>query len=375
MTEAAIPGNTDRHRLREDPITRWLLLVAALIVLMVVVGGFVRLSRAGLSIVEWDLITGVVPPIGEGAWEEAFADYRLTPEYQLVNEGMTLGEFQRIYLYEWGHRLIARLAGLAVVVPLIWLMARRRLTLRRSLPYWGIAALFAAQGALGWVMVSSGLRDQPRVSEFRLTIHLLTALLLLGIVLWMALNRVTADRDPEPAEPIPSRTLPVARVLLGTIVAQIGLGGLVAGLKAGHVSTTWPLMGGSLVPPGTFSSGSWWLDSLTEPVGAHWLHRWFAMAVLGLTVAVVVQVRRHHRDDPSLHTAATWLIGTIAVQVGLGVWTVLSNVTKWVALAHQANGVIAFSVVLVTVHLLRERTRPAGATEGGKTMGAIRSPV
>ncbi|MCP3854090.1 MAG: heme A synthase, partial [Actinomycetia bacterium] len=143
-----------------DPITRWLLMVAVLVATMVVVGGYVRLSRAGLSITEWDVVTGVIPPIGDVAWEQSFADYQQTPEYQLINRSMTLAEYQRIFYIEWAHRLIARIAGLLVVLPLFWFLWKGRLSWRSSLRYWAITILFGVQGILGWIMVSSGLRDR-----------------------------------------------------------------------------------------------------------------------------------------------------------------------------------------------------------------------
>ena len=161
------PVPTHRDLASRDPITRWLLLVASLIVIMVIVGGYTRLSRAGLSIVEWDVVTGVLPPIGEEAWQESFEAYQQTPEYQLVNEGMTLSEYKQIYYIEWAHRLIGRIAGMLVVLPLLWFMWKKYITPRESIKYWLVAVGFGIQGAIGWVMVSSGLEDRPphRVAE------------------------------------------------------------------------------------------------------------------------------------------------------------------------------------------------------------------
>ena len=343
--------STDRPAATSDPITRWLLMVAALVVVIVVVGGFVRLSRAGLSIVEWDVVTGVIPPIGEAAWEESFADYQQTPEYQLINEGMSLGEYQRIFYYEWAHRLIARLAGLMVVLPLLWFMWKRRLTLRDSLPFWGVAALFGIQGAIGWIMVASGLRDRPVVSHARLTIHLLAAVLLLGIALWMALNRI---RDLSPASPRTGNALSktskvLCWALLASLVVQLGYGGLVAGLKAGYISSTWPLMFGRFIPSGLLSTYEPWWENLYQSLGAHWIHRWFAFVVAGLVVAVFASARRDRVSGPE-STALTWLLGVVTLQVTLGVLVVLLGVPKWFALAHQALGVIMFCILLVVVH-------------------------
>ncbi|HEC09339.1 MAG TPA: heme A synthase [Acidimicrobiales bacterium] len=327
-----------------DPITKWLLMVAVLVFFMVLVGGFVRLSRAGLSITEWDPVTGVVPPIGHDAWVNSFAQYQKTPEFRLVNSTMTLGEYQRIFYIEWAHRLIARLAGLAVVVPLIWMMWKRRLSLRASLPYWGVAALFGVQGLIGWLMVSSGLQNRPSVSHYRLTIHLLTAGTLLALVLWMAWNRLDRDRPPRSAPP---RAALMSRILLAAVVVQIAFGGLVAGLKAGLISDTWPLMNGAFLPRGA-------LSQLTEALGAHWFHRWFAFVVASLIVATAGVILGDRRSDVSLRRAAIGLLAGVALQISLGISLVLTGVPRWSALAHQGTGVAIFVVSLFVVHATRE---------------------
>ncbi|MDJ0953050.1 MAG: COX15/CtaA family protein [Acidimicrobiia bacterium] len=334
---------------RRDPITRWLLMVAGLIVVMVIVGGFVRLSRAGLSIVEWDIVTGVVPPIGETAWQDSFADYQKTPEYLLVNEGMTLGEYKRIFYYEWAHRLIARVAGLLVVAPLLWFMWKRRLTLRESIPYWIVAALFGIQGAIGWIMVASGLRDRPVVSHFRLTIHLLAAVLLLGLVLWMALDRLRQAGEHEDAPEVSPRARVLTWVLMAALLVQLAYGGLVAGLKAGHLSNTWPFMFGRLVPADLLSRYEPWWRNLYESLGSHWIHRWLAFVVAAIAVAVVAHLR--HTGTPGVvRRAGTWLLAVVGVQIALGVIVVLLGVPKWFALAHQGVGIIMFCVLLVIAH-------------------------
>lgn len=339
-------GNTE-SALR-DPVTRWLLLVAVLIVLMVVIGGFVRLSRAGLSIVEWDVVSGVVPPIGETAWQESFADYRQTPEYLLVNEGMSLGQYKRIFYYEWAHRLIGRMVGLLVIGPLIWFVWKRRLTPRSSIKYWVIVALFGAQGAMGWIMVSSGLRDRPVVSHFRLTIHLLAAVVLLGLVLWRALERISSNRLHSPP-PLSGGARRLAWVTMGVLLLQLAYGGLVAGLKAGHVSGTWPLMFGELVPGGLLSTYEPWWRNLYESLASHWIHRWLGFIVAGLAVALYARLRRERTGGPSFR-ASVWLLATVVAQIVLGVLVVLLGVPKWFAVAHQGVAMILFSILLVIAH-------------------------
>lgn len=342
-----------------DPITRWLLMVAILVIGLVTVGGFVRLSRAGLSIVEWDAVTGIVPPIGDAAWQRSFAGYQQTPEYQLVNSGMDLADYQHIFYIEWAHRLIARIAGLLVVLPLLWFMRKGLLSPRDSLRYWIVAALFGVQGAIGWAMVSSGLRDRPSVSHFRLTIHLLAALALLSIVLWMALDRMGASRPADPHERSgrsgASRTLSL--VLLAVVVAQIGYGGLVAGLRAGYVSNTWPLMFGQLVPLDVLTARHPWWVNLSEAAGSHWIHRWMAFVVAGVAVALFVAIQRERSDSRVLRAAAGWLLAAVSLQIGLGIGVVILGVPKWLALAHQGVGVALFCISLVIAHQIRWSSR------------------
>ncbi len=343
------PSDTTAER---DPITNWLLMVAGLIVLMILIGGFVRLSRAGLSIVEWDVLGGILPPIGDEAWADTFAAYQQTPEYQLVNKGMSLSDYQRIFYIEWGHRLIARIVGLIVVLPLLWFHRRRLISAKESLRYWAVAGLFAFQGLIGWLMVSSGLRDRPLVSQYRLTIHLLTALALLGLVLWMAYDRMDgADKNQEATlEPGAKTVRNLSWLLVALTLLQIAYGGLVAGLRSGHLSNTWPLMFGQLIPEGLLSSADTFWASLVDPLGSHWIHRWFAFVVASAAVALFIHVRRGGSDAMTVRRLTNWLIGAIAIQIALGITVVLLGVPKWFALAHQGMGVAVFMIALTMAH-------------------------
>jgi len=322
---------------------------------MVVVGGYVRLARAGLSIVEWNPVTGVIPPLTEEAWHTEFAKYQQTPEFQIVNPTMTLDGYKRIFYLEWAHRLIARLAGLVVVLPLIYFLWRGIIPWRRSGIYLLIAALFAFQGFLGWYMVASGLVDRPHVSHFRLTIHLLTALTLLGLALWTALDRIygasAAGRRRASGPGIG---------VLAIIVLQIAYGGLVAGLEAGHVSNTWPLMAGALVPPGLLAVAGSWLESLLEaPMTVHFVHRWLAFVVLAVALWSYV---RHPAGAGSVarqvRAAALLLVAVIAVQIALGIGVVLFGVPIWLALSHQA---VALAMFVVAVYLNHRLASTAGS--------------
>lgn len=351
------PVPTHRDLASRDLITRWLLLVAFLIVVMVIVGGYTRLSRAGLSIVEWDVVTGILPPIGEEAWQESFDAYQQTPEYQLVNDGMTLSEYKQIYYIEWAHRIIGRIAGMLVVLPLLWFMFKRYITPKESIKYWLIAAGFGIQGAIGWIMVSSGLEDRPAVSEIRLTIHLLAALTLLGIVLWMAFDRMAgASKEPPPGHQT-RFVRALSWITFVAVVVQISWGGIVAGLKAGYLSDTWPEIFGHLVPPGMFTIADTWFMSMFEPLTSHWIHRWFAFVVLFLTVGLYFAIRRAKVQDHFLQRWAALFVASTSVQIFVGIATILLGVPKYIALLHQGVGITVFCVSLVVAHRIEAGKR------------------
>ncbi|MCL4834964.1 MAG: COX15/CtaA family protein [Caldilineaceae bacterium] len=331
-------------------ITNWLLTVCVLIVVMVAFGGYVRLTRSGLSIVEWNPVSGVVPPLGEEAWQTEFAKYQQTPEYQKVNQHFALADYKRIFYVEYIHRLIARIAGLLVVIPLFVYVLRGQILWRNSLPYWLIAGLFGFQGFLGWYMVSSGLENRPAVSHFRLTIHLLMALFLLYLSLWMALNRIYGA----PSHSTNSRKMPAYGwmwLVMGVLVVQIAYGGLVAGLKAGHASNTWPLMFGYLIPPDLLSFVQpWWKNFIETATTVHFMHRWFAFAVLAGALVVWAQTRT--RPENATHRASGWLVALSSLQILLGISVVWFSVPLWLALLHQTTAVLLFINAVYLIHRL-----------------------
>lgn len=348
MAPPPIPDAAVRAR----RLVRWLYGLAALTFGLIVFGGFVRLTRSGLSIVEWNPIIGILPPIGTEAWETEFAKYRQTPEFQLVNHAMPIDGYRRIFYIEWAHRLIARLAGLYLAVPLAWFVWRGAIPRRRIGVFVAIALLFLLQAFLGWFMVSSGLLDEPAVSHYRLTIHLLAALLLLALTTWTAMS--LDDRNgPAIHRPAATRHSTLGLVALAVIVVQIAYGGLVAGLKAGHVSYTWPLMGGSLVPAGLFDTGgSWWAALTASPAAVHWIHRWFAVVAAAVVAWLVVEVRGA-RTTRAAREAANVSGVLVGVQVALGIGVLLTHVPLVLALLHQAVGLGLFVAVLVVNHQLR----------------------
>ncbi len=337
-----------------DRIRRWLYLCAGLIALMVTVGGFVRLSRAGLSIVEWDVVMGVLPPIGQEAWQSAYDLYMRSPEGQKVNAGMSMADYQRIFYIEWFHRLLARAVGLVVALPLLYLLWKGILPRRERPAYVLIGLLFAFQGFLGWYMVASGLVDRPSVSHYRLTTHLLAALTLLALCLWKAFD-LQFDDPPADARRVPAGLRRLGRWLLVVLVLQIGWGGFVAGLKAGHVSNTWPRMFQQWIPWDALTGlEPVWRNFMDNPAAVHFGHRWLAFGVLALAVWTHARLRGFGGAAQALG-ASRLVLTLIGVQILLGILTVLLDVQLWIALGHQANAVLLFSTVTLLVHRLQHR--------------------
>ncbi len=231
----------------------WLFTFAGIVAFLIVFGGFVRLTRSGLSITEWNPISGSVPPLSESAWQEEFAKYQQTPEFKQINFNMTLEEYQYIFYIEWIHRFIARLAGLFYAIPVFYFLFKKAIPFREFGIYFVMGMLFISQAFAGWIMVASGLVDRPAVSHFNLTIHLLLALALFGLSLWTAFGHKYGfpNSDKKAEWSLPSKFALTSFILL---IIQIAYGGMTAGLKAGHVSDTWPLMFGKLIPPNLFNS-------------------------------------------------------------------------------------------------------------------------
>ena len=321
---------------------------------MVVLGGYVRLTRSGLSMVEWEPVRGIIPPIGEQQWQEEFAKYQATPEFKIINKNMTLEGYKSIFYLEYIHRLLARFAGLVVVIPLFYFLFKGIIPWRRSAVYLAIALLFAFQGFMGWYMVSSGLRDVPSVSPYRLTIHLLLALFLLAITLWMALNH--RYRFPQKVEGA-ARSSPfiVSLLVIAVLVLQISYGGLVAGMKAGHVSNTWPLMFGRVIPPGLLAQMEpWWRNLLTAPATVHFIHRWLAFGVL-LAAIFLYWVAKKRQYSTAVHKASVWLIGLTTVQIALGVSVIWFGVPLILALTHQAVALFMFvAAIFISYRVVHE---------------------
>lgn len=331
------------------PIALWLFAVCALLALMVTVGGATRLTHSGLSITEWRPVTGVIPPLTEEAWNDAFAKYKEIPQYRLRNPGMTLDEFRDIYWWEWIHRLLGRLIGAVFLVPLVWFAITRQLSRALLVRLSGIFLLGAAQGALGWYMVQSGLANRIDVSQYRLAAHLGLAFLIFGATFWIALSCLP---------PVPARTATrnaTAKALVYAaagvcilVFAQILLGGLVAGLKAGFLYNTWPLMNGRLWPEEYWSRTPWFANWGENAAAVQANHRAGAYLVAVAVAALWLWARP--RATPSERRALDWLAGLTAVQFALGIATLVSVVALPLALLHQLAALALFASSINLLH-------------------------
>ena len=329
-------------------VMKWLYVFAFVVAFLVVFGGFVRLTRSGLSIVEWNPISGAMPPIGQQAWEEEFAKYQLTPEYLKINTGMTLERYKFIFYMEWFHRNVARTAGLFYAIPVFYFLFKKTIPFKEFGIYFVMGILFISQAVAGWVMVASGLVDRPAVSHFNLTIHLLLALTLFGLALWTAFGHKFGfhDTSKKAAWSLPSKLSVAAFVVL---IIQISYGGFTAGLKAGHVSDTWPTMMGALIPPNLFTS---WINIIESPQTIVFIHRWFAWLGIILVPAVFYIVKKQNYPT-DIQNGLKWLIGVVALQITLGVLTILSYVNIVIALIHQANAIFLFGLAVYFIHRFR----------------------
>lgn len=329
-------------------VGNWLFIFAFIVAFLVVFGGFVRLTRSGLSITEWNPISGTVPPLGEQAWQVEFAKYQQTPEFKQINFNMDLEEYKFIFYMEWFHRFIARFAGLVYAIPVFYFLFTKQIPFREFGIYFAMGMLFIAQAFAGWIMVASGLVDRPSVSHFNLTIHLLLALSLFGLSLWTGFGHKYGfpNTSKKAKWSLPSKLALVSFILL---VIQIAYGGMTAGLKAGHVSDTWPLMFGKLIPPNLFNS---WINLLEVPQTIVFFHRWFAFVGL-IAVPAVYYVAKKQNYPREILNGLLWLTGAVTLQITLGVLTILSYVNIVVALIHQANALLLFGLGIYFIHRLR----------------------
>ncbi len=324
-------------------IAVWLLICCAAIAVMVVLGGVTRLAHAGLSIVEWRPVTGVLPPLSDAEWEEAFAAYRQFPEYQKLNRGMVLAEFQSIYWLEYLHRLWGRAIGVLFLVPFLWFLVKRTISGSLAAKLAGLFLLGGAQGALGWYMVKSGLADRPDVSAYRLTAHLGLALWIYAYGLWIALRLLGAGAEHR--APAPLRGFALA--LVGLVGISVLSGGFVAGLDAGFAYNTFPLMGDRIVPDELWLLDPRYRNFFENPATAQFTHR--VLAVLTLIAVLAFWLRGTRVPlPPRPRLASRCLVGAVLLQLALGIATLVLVVPLPLAAAHQAGAVLLWTAALWT---------------------------
>jgi heme a synthase len=334
---AIAPARTDRA------VGLWLFLIAAMIGLMVVVGGLTRLTGSGLSITEWQPVTGIIPPLNDSAWQAEFAKYQGTPQYDLINRGIGLVGFKSIYWWEWTHRMLGRVLGAVFLIPFLVFLRQGRIDRAMATRLAIIFLLGAAQGVLGWWMVQSGLTgERVAVSQYRLAAHLGLAIILFGYVFWTALEAIGAARSRIASS---ARFQIWASLLVALIFVQILLGAFMAGLDAGRAFPTWPSYAGAWIPLGLYDLSPWWINHFENPALVHFQHRSVGYAVAILVVALYVGLRRAGADR-SLRIAGIHAVILTMLQITLGIFTVVSMVALPLAALHQLGALGLFAAAL-----------------------------
>jgi cytochrome c oxidase assembly protein subunit 15 len=341
MTSVSI--NSESLERNRRAIRIWLLAVAALVLAMVVVGGATRLTESGLSITEWQPVSGALPPLSEAQWQAQFDKYKAIPQYEALNSGMSLAAFKTIFWWEWTHRLLGRVIGAAFLLPMLWFLARGAIARPLGARLWVIFGLGAFQGAVGWWMVASGLAGRVEVSQYRLAFHLTLASLIYAALLWTAQGLAPRGRPPAPG-----RLRSSAKILLALVLLQIYLGALVAGLRAGLIYNTWPLIDGALVPAASqlLFNAPWWRNFFENPLTVQFDHRLVAYALLAGAFLHAIDAGR------SSLGAAAWrgalaLAAAVTLQATLGILTLLAQAPLGLALMHQATAMIVLTAAVV----------------------------
>jgi cytochrome c oxidase assembly protein subunit 15 len=329
-------------------VRAWLISIAALIVIMVLVGGATRLTESGLSIVEWKPVTGTLPPLDQEQWTQAFDAYKTIPQYRQLNAGMSLDEFKTIFWWEWSHRLLGRVIGVAYLLPFLWFLWRGALgaELRRRL--WLIFGLGALQGAVGWWMVASGLSQRVEVSQYRLATHLVLALVIFAGIVW------TVRRLEERLRSAASARLKITAVALAVLTfVQLYLGALVAGLRAGKIYNTWPDIDGAFIPAAArlFFEVPWWRNLFDNTLTVQFEHRMVGYALF-VTAALHALDTVRSRAGSSAVNGALWLACVVTLQATLGIFTLLNQVPLDLALAHQAVAIAVLTLAVLQVERL-----------------------
>ena len=328
----------------------WLMGVAGLVFAMIVVGGITRLTESGLSITEWKPITGALPPLSEASWLSEFEKYKQIPEYTQINgpAGMTLAEFKFIYFWEWVHRLLGRVIGLAFALPLAWFWLKQAIPAGYKPRLLALLALGGLQGTIGWWMVSSGLSARTDVSHYRLAVHLLTAFIILGGLVWTALDLKALAKNPAAK---PATINMFTATVFAILFIQMLFGAWVAGLNAGYVSNTWPLMNDRVFPDGVDTAKGAFYALVNDPYLTHFVHRWWAWVAV---IALVILSRRVKKAG--VRAASTAIHSAFGTQIILGIATVMTGVNIVLAVSHQAVGALVVASTVWGAHVLGRKT-------------------
>lgn len=350
MTDISVTtGRSNRQ------IAIWLFCLCGFIAFVVLVGGMTRLTDSGLSITEWKPITGIVPPLSAHGWESEFAKYQNIPEYRLVKSDMSLSQFKEIYWWEWAHRFLARMSGLVFLIPFVYFWATKKIGGAELPKFVLLLVLGSAQGALGWYMVKSGLSERVDVSQYRLAAHLGLAFAVYGYSLWMGLSYWRGRCGGRAFAP---GLRWGSAVLCCMVLLQIMLGALVAGLDAGLTYNSWPLMDGYWVPPGLTHLSPLYLNLFENITLVQFNHRATAVLIVAATAVLCWRGRGAHQLKPAFGI----MLGVVAAQFALGVWTLLAVAPVALSAAHQMGALITFSAALLLAHLI---WRPGKVTANG----------
>lgn len=338
-------------RIMQKPIAIWLLICCALVFAMVVVGGVTRLTDSGLSIVEWQPIVGTMPPITQADWDVLLEKYRATPQYQQVNKGMSVDEFKSIFWWEYFHRVLGRLIGLVFFVPFVYFLIRKQINRSLGIKLTGIFILGGLQGFMGWYMVMSGLVNDPHVSQYRLTAHLGLAFVIFATMLWVALGVLS----PVSAEAGNDKLVRLRRFAYGLsslIFIMVLSGGFVAGIRAGLTYNTFPLMNGYLIPPDLFVLEPWYRNFFDNMTTVQFDHRLIAWTLAFLVPLFWYQSRQVNLSATTRLACNLFLL-MLAIQISLGIATLLHVVPIPLAASHQGGAVLLFAASLWVSHRLR----------------------
>lgn len=331
-----------------DLLGYWLLFCAAVVYIMIVVGGITRLTQSGLSMVEWEPIMGVIPPLGEAAWMDVFNKYRTSPEYLKINAGMSLDAFKSIFYWEYGHRVLGRVIGLIYFVPLMIFFLRGMVPKVWHAKLFGLFVLGGLQGLMGWYMVKSGLVDVPHVSQYRLTAHLGLAVVIFMCMVWFAMDFLRGQVAHRQASSAYLRSSLLAVLIIFLMMLS---GGFVAGTKAGFIMNTFPTMNGEWIPSGWMAMTPAWRNLFENAVTVQFFHRCIAvLVVLVISFSFIIGSKQ------SFKTRTGWMFAIMLIQVGLGISALVLKVPVILGAAHQAGAVALLASALYVAHTARKRT-------------------